>query len=115
MQKQKKDEPELLKLLNSREAWALPEYKVPEYIPQQVERAVREASLLNNSDPFAAARMRLHLQRGYELPSDVIKDSINTIKRRSNEGSTVAEELAPLKKRLDMDVAWDQHKHRRAA
>lgn len=74
---------ELLKHLNGRAAWNLPEYRVPMFDPQKVEAAVRAYASANLSDPFAARRMSLYLKQGYELPSDILADSNKVLADRA--------------------------------
>lgn len=76
---QHREQSELLKLLASRKAWDIPCcLSAPLFNDQDKDR--NEAAALmwgvaNDSDPFAASRARLHINQGYELASDVMKDA----------------------------------------
>lgn len=75
---------ELLKLLHGNAAWNAKRPSGPCY----PENAVENASLLharaNKSDPFAQDRMRLHLSRCLDLPSDVSKEAQASISARQS-------------------------------
>lgn len=76
----------LLELLNEREAWKLPlPYPVPVLDSARVDGAVKLHSQANDSDPFAGPRMRLHLKRGFELPSDILGDAASALKRKGHQ------------------------------
>lgn len=74
----KKEQPELLKLLNARAAWSLPPFRKPKFNANErakIETAVSLHAQAFNSDPFAADRMNLHLISGLERADDVIEDA----------------------------------------
>lgn len=113
---------ELLALLNQRKAWEGKPYIHPLYGPEtqrRIQEAVRCVGLLEASDPFAGARVSNYLQRGYCLPSEVLKECREQTLRRSKEpkgGYKGDETLAVVKARAaekqrkkDADKAWNQH------
>lgn len=73
-----KQRPALLELLNQRGSWNLPPYEPPvrdaKYLVK-VETAARAHARANPADPFAYPRIRLHLLKGFDLPSDVLESS----------------------------------------
>jgi hypothetical protein len=107
---------ELLALLNANKAWELPEYRLPVLSDEYLSRA-REAiacvASMEDSDPFARDRTALYLRQGYCLPSNVLKDcrSRQGIRQHERNGSPLAEVLAPIKRQVDADRAWNQHNH----
>lgn len=76
--KPQKNEPELLKLLNTRSAWNNPPHSRPvvngEYL-RRMNAAVEAHAKANRSDPFAKNRIALHMRAGLELPSDVLDEA----------------------------------------
>lgn len=105
---------ELLILLNNRKAWNFPEYRTPTLSEEYLMRAglaVRCVQELEDSDPFAGARMASHLRQGLDLPSEVLKECSGRRGIRSREpvSSVVKVALEPVKKGLDADRAWNQH------
>lgn len=79
-----KNESELLKLLNSRAAFNLPPYRKPvidDGMARAMDLAARTHGEAHPSDPYAAARMKLYLYQGYELPSDVLQDARSRLAR----------------------------------
>ena len=79
----KREEPELLKLLNSRAAWNNPphvEPRIDDNYRNRMNAAVNAYAQANRTDPFARDRISLHLRRGLELPSDVLEESNSRIR-----------------------------------
>lgn len=81
---------ELLALLQKRwndEVKDLPDiYRRPAFKPAELgqnERAANAWGGANPSDPFAAARCRLHLSHGYVNAVDVQKDAAALVKRNT--------------------------------
>lgn len=114
----KHEESFLLKHLNERKAWDGRPFVLPDYGPQAFE-AMRMAAQcvkeVDTSDPFAPARAMLHMRGGLDLPSDVLKECshLRGLRRMENarkKGAPTIPELEPLKKKLDADWAWNQHK-----
>ena len=106
----RRERSELLELLNSNAAWKLPPYKRPEVNVKRLEDAVRTHAIAEDSDPFAAGRIRLHLTKGYVLPSDTIKEASARINRRAAEPKEALAVLVPVKKTLEANQAWNQHR-----
>lgn len=123
--KKDKARSELLTLLNSRKAWEGKPYKHPLIGPTlqvRIEEAVRCAALLDNSNPYAAARVRLYLNNGYCLPSETLKDckTLTALRAKEPKGlfradTSEAQRLARIKqlaleaqRRADADKAWNQ-------
>jgi hypothetical protein len=106
------DKSPLLELLNARGVWNYPDYRLPDVNPKHRDEAIRLHSLANDSDPFAASRMRLHIMAGFALPSEVAHDAKGLLQRRQGEAHTqfASETLASVKKRLEADRAWNQHR-----
>lgn len=105
---------ELLILLNNRKAWNFPEYRTPTLSEEYLMRAglaVRCVQELEDSDPFAGARMASHLRQGLDLPSEVLKECNGRrgIRSREPRATAVSAVLEPLKKGLDEARAWNQH------
>lgn len=78
----KKEQPELLKLLNARAAWNLPTFRQPRFSTEQlskIEAAVALHAEAYKSDPFAASRVRCHLLRGLDSADEVADDARNKI------------------------------------
>ena len=99
---------DLLKLLNDRQAWNLPEpYRMPHYDAATVTEAVQLERKADDSDPYAGARMRLYLNQGYDLPSDVAKSAQDRIKAR--QVAHAFDPLEKIKRKMDEDRAWNQH------
>ena len=76
-------EPELLKLLNSRAAWNNPPHSEPTLSGDYVHRmnmALNAYAQANRADSFAKDRMALYLRRGLELPSDILEESNSRIR-----------------------------------
>lgn len=91
MSKPHNSDPELLKLLNSRASWNLPEHKKPhvngEYL-QRMNAAVDAYARANRSDPFARDRIALYLRQGYEFPSDILDESNGRMRSQAWQEST---------------------------
>lgn len=105
----------LLELLNTRRCWS---NESPICFPSTPPRredwpAVHKAATLygeaNDSDPYAAARMRLYLCQGYESPSEIVRFAKSQIALRRHETKGAFAELAPVKKRNDEERAWAEH------
>lgn len=112
----KPKESELLKLLNARAAWEGGPYKVPAFALDKVKEAAASHAKWNDSDPFAYARMVHYLRMGYELPSDILSDANRLLAQRGARAADTSKHTAtlePLKRRLESDIAWNQHKHKR--
>lgn len=115
-----KSDTELLKLFNSR--WrdeigkiADGSYKRPQFNDAAIARnrqAAQAAARVDNSDPFAGARMALYLAQGYVYASDELKDAHAKEIARSKQAKSgaVSEALAPVKRKIDADRAWNQHR-----
>lgn len=104
---------ELLELLNSRKSWDLPAYKVPQYKPHEIakiEEAARQHAALNDSDPFAYYRICLYMRLGFELASDISKESKSALSRRLHEPHVAFSALETVKRSVDADRAWNQHR-----
>jgi len=80
-----KQENELLKLLNSRRVWTFPEFRERNWSEQELAK-IDEAAQLHArayaSDPHAYNRMRMHLRRGLDDASAVLKDAQDKITAR---------------------------------
>jgi len=78
----------LLELLNERKVWSYAPYPGDPVWNERDKARQREAVLLhaqvNPSDPYAAARMRLHLCKGFEDVSEVTKDAQRILRARQN-------------------------------
>lgn len=76
----------LLDLLNERfKTLGLGEdrqHRAPSVAPDHLASAVRLYARTNPSDPFAAKRMNMHIQRGIALASDVIADANAQLRAR---------------------------------
>ena len=112
----KREQSGLLDLLNARyKMLGLGQdkpYHKPVFDPSKVRAAALAYSQLESSDPFTYARAMLYMERGYELPSDILKDNTAALARRQQHNVTaVSEALAPIKRRIDEDRAWNQHRH----
>lgn len=101
---------ELLALLNSRKAWDLPPYSIPTPNPMAYREAVGAYARANDSDPFAYGRAWLHVGMGYILASDMLHDAQSTITRRAHEPRAAFAALDSVKKQVDADRAWNQHR-----
>lgn len=105
---------ELLSLLASRKAWAGPSYTLPSHGwkgLQRIEEAAKCEAGVDDSDPWAYARTRHYLLLGYDSPSDALKDCKGrTAARATHHAEQFKEALESLKKRVDMERAWNQHK-----
>lgn len=111
---------ELLSLLNQRKSWEGKAYIHPLIGPTlqvRIEAAVKCVGLLDNSNPYAAARARLYLNQGYCLPSEVLKDcsTLTALRAKEPKGSErveliQAKRIAEEKQRkVDADKAWNQY------
>lgn len=106
----------LLELMNERKAWLLPEYKLPvrdTLFGRKIREAAECVRVQDTSDPFASSRITLYMQQGYVLPSEVLKDCRTAQGIRAKERqlqNTVQEVLGPVKRKMDEDWAWNQHK-----
>jgi hypothetical protein len=83
----KKEQPELLKLLNARAAWNHPPFRQPRFGADQlakIELAVSLHAEANNSDPYAADRMRMHLLRGLDSAEEVITEARNRLNAKQS-------------------------------
>lgn len=101
---------DLLSLLNSRKAWDYPPYATSHPNTGAYHEAATLYARANDSDPFAYARMRLHIRLGYELASDVAHDAQAALARRSHEPRAAFAVLDSVKKKVDADRAWNQHR-----
>lgn len=80
-----KQENELLKLLNSRRVWTLPEFRERFWSEQdllKIDEAAQLHARAYTSDPHAYGRMRMHLRRGLDDAAAVIKDAQDKIAAR---------------------------------
>lgn len=59
-------------------------YNKPHLDSVTIHLAAEAHAKVNVSDPFARARITLHMRQGYELPSDVLADAHNKERARSN-------------------------------
>lgn len=107
----------LLKLLNERKAWEAPRLTLISFDPDKVKAAAQAAARANDSDPFVYGRTVLHLSKGYELPSDVLRESHSKIKLRANEPKEALEKLSPVRKQMEerrlaeeRNKAWNQYR-----
>ncbi len=60
----------------------------PYYEQRIVDAAVRVHAEANNSDPFAAARIKHYIRQGYALPSEVRDDGLRQTQARRSAGAT---------------------------
>lgn len=74
------EEPELLKLLNSRSVWNLPPFRNPNYDAMRIENAARTAARAEPSDPFTYARVKASLRAGLDDPSEVLSTAQSRIR-----------------------------------
>lgn len=106
----------LLELLNSRKCWSDESPICFPSVPARREDwpAVSNAAALygeaNDSDPYAAARMRLYLCQGYENTGEVVRLAKSQLALRRHEPKGAFAQLAPVKKRIDEERAWAEHK-----
>lgn len=104
---------ELLELLNRNKAWDLPSYKLPQHKAgdlAKIEEAARAHALADNSDPFAFYRIRLYMWCGFELASDISKEAKSRLSRRAHEPHASFDALDTVKRSIDADRAWNQHR-----
>lgn len=108
----------LLELINKRKAWDEHGPTPParpitrDYLRDNgrlIEGAVRVHALAHDSDPFAGARVRVHIMGGLEDHVDVYRLAASQLKLRTKEGVENFGALASIKKRLDEDAAWLAH------
>ena len=65
-----------------------PAYREPMVNERAIHEAARQWALWDNADPWAYGRMKMHLRRGYELPSDVLREANIKIAARYNAKQT---------------------------
>jgi hypothetical protein len=72
-----KEAPEPMALIMGRaeEILRQPDFRKPHVDGRRVHEAAKAWALVDVSDPFAYARMALHLRQGYELVSDILEDA----------------------------------------
>jgi hypothetical protein len=109
----------LLEVVNARKAWDTHGPTKPnrplskEYVARNdtlIEGAVRVHALANDSDPFAASRIRLYILTGYEDHVDVYRLANSQLNLRSKQDHTeFSVALAPVKKDIEREIAWTQH------
>lgn len=105
----KREGSKLLELLNSRAAWDQPKALPPVLdagYQRRISMALQCIKEVDTSDPWAVQRARLYMERGYEIPSDVLDDCKG--RRRVTPGPFQA--LEPIKRKMDADRAWNQHR-----
>jgi hypothetical protein len=68
-------------------------YRKPALDPITIRCAAQAHADVNRSDPFAFARMRLHIAQGYELASDVLAEAASKQRARGH-ATNVFEEAA---------------------
>jgi hypothetical protein len=110
-----KNKSPLLELINERKVWMLPAtYQAPtssEAYNGRVREAVACIVNAGGSDPFEAKRAKLHMERGFTLPSEVLADCKKAKGLRASERryTPAQDALAQVKRKLDADRAWNQH------
>lgn len=111
----------LLELLNSRKCWdcgkdengepkKCPEYRHPQLKEKELENAAALVARADDSDPFAMQRALHYGRMGYVLLSDMVKQSRSFITQRAREPNGGLSGLEPLKRQVDQDRAWNQHR-----
>ena len=60
----------------------------PTYEKRIVDAGVRAHAEANNSDPFAAARIKHYIRQGYVLPSEARDDGLRQTQARRSAGAT---------------------------
>lgn len=98
--------PEPMRIIMERAAWdnngpTPPAPRSPCWREKDIDTAAEYYGRANNSDPFAAARMRLHLSRCLQRPDDILKDSLTLINVR--QAAIIAQEA----KRREVVAAWE--------
>lgn len=73
-------------------------------------QAIVAYSRMNDSDPWAPPRMRLYVLSGFEDYEAVLKENNAALTRRAADHVGAFQAIEPIKRRMDEDRAWNQHK-----